>query len=248
MKLISVCTDDMPLTMLQQMARRGRLEAKLSDEQFRGGASGRLAEVLQPEAATLRAAAQPLSEIQVANILAGAKDFELEAYEMLLGYQNSKGQLWHSCYEFNHPHGALVLPPRALKPKYYKLGDQTFSCFKSRQNNAGIQFKSPDNPSIQLTGFIEEIWQLPLESYMQTFFLVQKHKLLSPALLKKTPFATLPLFATTAVDAEGSNEFLIIEPRHILTHLTFYHRPKNTYGINKRILIICWALNRGRRT
>jgi hypothetical protein len=53
MKLISVCTDDMPLTMLQQMARRGRLEAKLSDEQFRGGASGRLAEVLQPEAATL---------------------------------------------------------------------------------------------------------------------------------------------------------------------------------------------------
>ncbi|KAJ7303543.1 hypothetical protein DFH08DRAFT_758982 [Mycena albidolilacea] len=89
---------------------------------------------------------------------------------------------------------------------------------------------------------------MPLKNHMQTFFLVQKHKLLPSNLLQKTPFPSLNLLQTTAVDAELSNQFCIIEPTRILTHLTFYHRAKGTYGINKRILVVCWALNRGRRS
>lgn len=237
----------MPLTMLRQMARRSRLEAKLSDDQFNGGSGGQLAKVLQPETAAVRQAAQPLTESEVAKIVAGGTELTPEEYELLLDHQNSKGQLWRSWLELPHPNGSLILPPTVVKQKHFKLGDHTFSCFSTQHNSSGIQFKSPDNPSVRLTGFIQEIWQLPLQNHMQTFFLIRKHKLLPPALLQQTPFPSLSLFQTTAVDAEPSNQFCIIEPTNILTHLTFYHRPKGTYGINKRILVLCWALNRGRR-
>ncbi|KAJ6485977.1 hypothetical protein C8R45DRAFT_829279 [Mycena sanguinolenta] len=162
-------------------------------------------------------------------------------------YLSSTGQVWRSCFNMPHPVGAFILPPRALKLKHFEMNGQTFSCFKARQNSSGIQFKEPSNSSVCLTGFIDQIWQIPLDGHLQTFFLVQKHKNLSLADLHKTPFPSFPLFQTTAVDAEKSNQFCIIEPRHILTHLTFYHRKKGTYDIQKRILIICWALNRGRR-
>ncbi|KAF8142259.1 hypothetical protein K438DRAFT_1911289 [Mycena galopus ATCC 62051] len=237
-------TDDMPLTMLRQMARRGRLEAKLSDDQVKGGLSGQLAEILQPATALKRHANNPLSEVEVTKILASRVELDTDDYEMLLEYQNSsKGQLWRSCYDLPHPPGSLILPPCAMKPKHSKLGDQTFSCFNSRKNSGGIQFKDPVNPSCRLTGFIIEIWQIPLDNHMQTFFLVQKHKNLSVTDLLKTPFVSFPLFETTAVDAENSNNFCI----NFLTHLTFYHHPRGTYGINKCILVICCALNRGRR-
>lgn len=55
---------------------------------------------------------------------------------------------------------------------------------------------------------------------------------------------------TRIVDAEASkedSELVVIEPAHIVTHLTTFHRPAGTYGIDKDILVVCWALNRGRR-
>lgn len=237
----------MPLTMLRQVARRGRLEAKLSDEQLQGGPVGHLAQILRPDLAVQTKASQPLTELEVARILAKAKELAEEDYQMLLQYQVSKGQLWRSCYQLPHPPGSLILPPCAMKPSQFKLGDQTFSCYKSHRGNSGIQFKDPLNHQV-LTGFIHEIWEIPLENHMQTFILVQKHKSLPLMLLNQTPFPSFPLFETTVVDAAASKRFSIIEPRHILTHLTVHKRSKGTYGIDRELLVICWALNRGRRS
>ncbi|KAJ6779223.1 hypothetical protein DFH09DRAFT_992899, partial [Mycena vulgaris] len=214
--------DDMPVTMLTQVARRGRLEAKFSDEQLKDSYAGHLAQILQPGLAARNKAIEPLTELEAANNIAKATDLSDDDYQMLLQYQVSKGQLWHSCYQLPHPAGSLVLPPCAMKPLQFKLQDRGFSCYKSHRGNSAIQFKDPVTQSVQ-TGFIDEIWEIPLENHMQTFILVQKHKLLSSTLLKKTPFPSFPLFKTTVVDAAPSNRFCIIEPRHILTHLTVYH-------------------------
>ena len=237
----------MPLTMLRQMARHGRLEAKLKDEQLSGGLAGQLAEILQPGIAASTKANQPLSEQQVAKILKEAKDLEEEDYHMLLEYQTSKGQLWHAYNQVPlHIRNPLVLPPCALKPKEFKLGEQDFGCYKSNRGTCNIQFRDPASQSI-LTGIIDEIWQMPLENHMQTFIMVQKHKLLPPELLQKTPFPSFPLFKATAVYARHSNQFCLIEPGHIITHLTVDKPPTGTWGIQQKLMIICWALNRGRR-
>lgn len=237
----------MPLTMLRQITRRGRLEAKFSDEQSKDTFVGQLAQILQPSTAASKKATGPLTELEVAQILAEAKDLDLDDYEMLLQYQISKGQMWRSCYQMPHPPGSLILPPCAMKPTRFKLGDRVFRCQKSHRGNSGIQFKDPIKHTV-LTGFIQDIWQIPLENHMQTFVMVQKHKLLSSAVLDQTPFPSFPFFQTTLVDAAESNRFCIIEPRHILTHLTVYKRPRGTYGIPRDTLVICWAANRGRRS
>ncbi|KAJ7083285.1 hypothetical protein C8R43DRAFT_909535 [Mycena crocata] len=213
--------DDMPLTMLRQMARRCRLEAKLRDEQSENGLAGDLAKILQPSVAASTKASLPLSEFEVAKILAVAPELDFDDYQMLLQYLTSQGQLWRDCHQLPHPPGSLVLPPCALRPNQFKLADQGFSRYTSTRGNSGIQFKDPQDDTLQ-TGFIDEIWQIPLQSHMQTFILVQKHKLLPSALLEQTPFPTFPLLQATAVDAAQSNRFCIIEPRHILTHLTFF--------------------------
>jgi hypothetical protein len=233
--------------MLTKVARRGRLEAKLHDEQLKDGHVGQFAQILQPDLAAQMKATQPLSEQEVAKILAKADDLSRDDYLMLLQYQNSKGQMWYSCYQLPHPPGSLVLPPCALKPSQFKLDDKGFSCYKSHRGNSSIQFKDPINHTV-LTGFIEEIWEIPLERHMQTFVLVQKHKPMPLTMLEKTPYPTRPRLNTTIVDATLSGRFCIIEPMHILTHLTFYRRPMGTYDIDRDFLVICWSLNRGRRT
>ncbi|KAJ7119217.1 hypothetical protein C8R43DRAFT_960148 [Mycena crocata] len=238
--------DDMPLTMLTQIARRGRLEAHLTDQQMNDGHPGQLAQILKPQVAAQTRASQRLTEVEVAKILATAKDLLEDDYQMLLQYQVSKGQPWRSCYQLPHPPGALILPPCVVQCTEFAMGSRVFSCYRSTRGNSGIQFKHPSDSSL-ITGYIEQIWEVPLEKHMQTFVLVQKHTSLSSTFTSKTPYSAFPLFEAKVVSAAPSNRFCIIEPKHILTHLTVYKRPKGTYGINSAVLTICWALNRGRR-
>ena len=47
------------------------------------------------------------------------------------------------------------------------------------------------------------------------------------------------------VDTHSTEDLVIIKPNHIITHLTTFQHLKGTYGIQKEMLIMCWALNRG---
>ncbi|KAJ6607789.1 hypothetical protein B0H10DRAFT_1817165 [Mycena sp. CBHHK59/15] len=185
--------DDMPLTMLRQLARCCQLEAKLW--------------ILQPATAASTKAAEALSEVEAVKMLSVAKDLDMDDYQMLLHYQNSQGQSWRDCHQLPHPAGALVLPP--VTPSLIMCSPDSLMKYgrclsRSTRGNSAIQFKDPLTDNV-LTGFIDEIWEMPLENHIQTFIMVEMHKLLPPAVLDKTPFPTFPLPQTTVVHAARSN-------------------------------------------
>lgn len=244
----------MDLTMLRQTARRGRLEAMLTDSHFQSEISpndlaGQLAQILRPDASYLNKALQPLTGLVVAKILAHGKDTGIREYTMILDYLHSVGQKqWRSVSDLPHLAEDLVLPPTSIQPTQLKLDGRTFSCKRSHEGNSGIQFKNPVEMDICLTGYIEDIYQILLEGRIQTFLLIRRHTVIPQWVTAESPFLPRPHFRTTIVDAAPSDHLCIIEPAHILTHLTIYKRPKGTYGITTRkLLVICWSLNRGRR-
>ncbi|KAJ7243315.1 hypothetical protein C8J57DRAFT_1191865 [Mycena rebaudengoi] len=239
---------EIELTMLRQMCRRSLLEGVLNDDIQRAdeasGPMGKLAHILQPKDPFIwKAPLKLLSGSEEAKTLLSATELSKTEYAMLLKYMCTTGQTWHSWIKFPHPVGALILPPKAMQPSQFKMDGHTFSCKKSHQGNSGIQFTVPG--TIQhSTGFIKTIWQMPLQGHLKTFLLVETHK----PVRNLVPFSTLPHFAVAVFEATPSKTFVLIEPRHILTHLTVYERPYGTYGIKQDILVVCWSLNRGRRS
>jgi hypothetical protein len=242
----------MDLTLLRQMARRGRLEAMLHDRSFENSShlSGQLAGILLSEAVNSANPLKPLTGLEVAQFLGKGKDIPANIYEMLLFYLHSTGQnQWRSWKALPLLDHEQALPPTGRKKTEIECDNHTFSQKISHEGNSGIQFKNPLNPALILTGYIHEIWQIPLQNLVQTFFVVEKHTVLPQYLLNETPYPTMPDMYCTAVDAKPSGNFIIIEPAHIITHLSIMKPPRQTYGILTRdLLIICWALNRGRRS
>lgn len=253
--MLTVDADDMDLTMLRQTARRGRLEAMLKDSTSQIDESSRLvsqlAQILQPETRVYDPL-KPLTGLESAQMLAHGREIAPDIYRKILQYLHFMGQTqWRAAYQAPHLlDDNMVLPPRSLMPSEIKQDGQTFSCKRSHEGNSGIRFNSPTNPATPiLTGYIENIYQIPLQGHLQTFILVQKHMIIPQWVRQRAPFHTMPHLNTSVVDAAPSDEFCIIEPEHILTHLTIYKRPKGTYGIDTRdLLVICWSLNRGRRS
>ncbi|KAJ6555278.1 hypothetical protein B0H10DRAFT_1847976 [Mycena sp. CBHHK59/15] len=212
--------------------------------------AGQLDQILQPDVSNSKDPLKPLTGLETGQFLAKGKDIPPNTYRMLSAYLHSIGQIeWKSYKEMPHLDDELALPPTARMPSEFKHDGHTFSCKTSHEGNSAIQFKHPTNPTAVLTGYINEIWQIPLQNYIQTFMVVEKHTVIPQYLVQQTPYPSMPYFYTPVVDANPSGEFMIIEPEHILTHLTVYKRPKGTYGIEYRdLLIICWALNHSRRT
>ncbi|KAJ7085455.1 hypothetical protein B0H15DRAFT_783012 [Mycena belliarum] len=235
---------DMPTTMCTQVARRGRLEAILSEDQFADRDTSGLAPILNPVSNSK--APQQLDSSETATILARAKELPVADYQMLLQYLRSTGQLWRDYEEIPHPDGALILPPRAIQPPEFTFDGDVFSCKHSNPGNSGIQFTRPVDSAV-VTGFIETIWQIPLQGHIQTFILVDVHNIPPPEIRSQLPFESMPRLNTAVVEARPSGHICIIEPRHIITHLAVYKRPVGTFGIDRDILTVCWSLNRGRR-
>ncbi|KAJ7640603.1 hypothetical protein B0H17DRAFT_1148938 [Mycena rosella] len=231
--------------MCTQVARHGRSEAFLSEEQFTDGPLRGLAHVLDKDSHSK--AENQLDTAEVARILAVGKELLPASYQLLLQYLRSTGQPWWDCENLPYPEGAVLLPPRAKQPPEFKLDGRTFSCRKSHPGNSAIQFKRPGDNLI-VTGFIEVIWEIPLQEQMRTFCVVDLHSVPPPFILQQLPFTMRPHLNTAVVDAQPSRTVCIIKPRHILTHLTVYKRPKGTFGIDRDILTICSSLNRGWRT
>jgi hypothetical protein len=182
-----------------------------------------------------------------AEIIAKGKKLSEGHYNMLWAYLTiAGGQLWYA-HNLTHPDGALVLPPTAKHPSEFHLNGDTFSCRRSHQANSSIQFYTATGTTNM--GFIEVIWQLPLEGHMRTFLLVRPHKPLPLEQEQKAPFHNRPRFYTKIMDAGESPDsaLTIIEPRHIITHTVVYKRPAASYHTQMDILVVCWALNRGRK-
>ncbi|KAF8164936.1 hypothetical protein B0H34DRAFT_647608, partial [Crassisporium funariophilum] len=242
----------MELTMLRQTARHGRLQAFLHDKSIESTAVHQLAEILEPDNGD--SSSRPthtMSDVEIANAHTSATALDQRHYNLLLQYLNATGVEYHSVYDaVPHLLGTLLLPPAAHQSRQFKFDSRTYSVKESHEGNSHIQFYIPGGAGDAVeTGFVEVIWELPLEGIWQTFLLVRRHKPLSPAQLRKTPYAYEPCsgLQTKVVSAEEGNDIFIIEPRHIICHLTVYKNPPRMYGLTRETLTICWGLNRRRR-
>jgi hypothetical protein len=245
--------DYMELTMLRQTARRGRLEALLHDNKFESTAACQLAKILEPDNSDSSSwSTRTMSDLEIANAHASGTRLDQQHYGLLLEYLNATGKEYHSAYK-SVPQvlGTLILPPVAHQPHHFKLDSRTYSVKESHEGNSHIQFYIPgtEGSGATETGYIETIWELPLESVLQIFLLVRKHQPLSLTQLRKTPYANEPCsnLQTKVVNVEESNDVFIIELRHIICHLAVYKNPPRTYGLNRETMTICWGLNRRRR-
>jgi hypothetical protein len=241
--------DHMELTMLRQAARRGRLEALLHENSLRSTSTSGLSKILKPGNSSSQSA-HVLSDIEIAHVHANGRRLDQQHYAMLLRYLNAIGKEYHSAYTTTPlVLGTPILPPSAQHPQEFKFENRTYSHNGSHDGNSHIQFYIPGAKDEIETGYIEAIWELPLQGIRQTFLLVRQHRPLSPAQLRKTPYAYEPCskLQTKIVNLEPSIQVFIIEPQHIICHLTTYKNPPKTYGLNRETMVICWGLNRRRK-
>jgi hypothetical protein len=237
---------NLDLTMLRQMSRRARVDALLHDGQVGDAALNDLGKILQPEKESANYTPTPLDPIQMATVLKKSPKLTTDEYYGLLYYLQGTGRQYQAYNALPHPQNALILSPHAERPLQVHLYNHVFSCQKSHEGNSAIQFYNPHTHRHE-TGFIQSIWRVPLEAAMHTFIAVRPHRLLSALEEGQAPFFCYQGFMARIVDALPSQDLLIIEPTHIVTHLTTFQRPAGTYGIPKKTLIVCWALNRERR-
>jgi hypothetical protein len=241
----------MELTMLRQTARRGRLDAFLHSNTA-DTAINQLASILEPvDDRHSSQSTRVMSDVETADALAGGTRLDQWHYDLLLQYLNTTGMEYHSAYQITpHVRGTLILPPFALLRRQFSLDSRTYSIKESHAGNSHIQFYIPGAVGGAVeTGYIEAIWEIPLEGARQIFFLVQRHQPLSPAQLRKTPYAHQPgsNLQTKVVKVDDSNEVCIIEQRHIICHLAVYENPPRTFDLTSKTMTICWGLNRRRR-
>lgn len=244
--------DDLAYTMLQKLILRCSTLAALHDNNYGNSVDKdpliqKLTHILEPEDAKSQLLNPiALDSTEMASIQAKSPPVQTHEYAALQDYLLFTGCAYRTYTDIPHPEFALVLPPIADRPREINVNDHTYSCYSSHIGNSAIQFCDPKTQRME-TGSIHLILQMPLQGFMRTFLFVYGHAALTPAEEQLTPYPTHPRFMTKVVDAIFSDTVFIIEPQHIITHLTTFKRPAGTFGISREILLVCWALNRGRK-
>lgn len=229
------------------MSQLAHVKAVLDDDEYLKP----LTDVLEPICLSVDAQHPLLSGKQEAEFLAkGTTKLTVPEYNALLWYLRDLGRPYFSVLasirKLAEPE-ILLLPPYVRKRTEVLIGDKTFSTQTSHEGNSAVQFVNPRTAE-RGTGYVEEIWSLPLEHRISTFFVVRPHSRLPEIDEQKAPFSSFSSkYATRIVSAVPSERSIIVEHRHIITHLSTYRRPAGTYGIPYDTLVVCWALNRGKR-
>ncbi|KAK7040034.1 hypothetical protein R3P38DRAFT_2514278 [Favolaschia claudopus] len=235
---------DMDYTMLKQMTRYCRVISTQRHRTFKDSKLSTLATILEPES-DKPFARQPLDDAQTAKFLRKRPNMNPQQYQMIGDYLHSINRHYRHHTAHPHPESALILPPAAKSIREFKDKRQTFSCYSSHTGNSAVQFKHKDNIK---TGFISQILQIPLEGLVETFVFINPHIPLTAAEEIHSPYHMRPNLNSMLVNSQPSEEVLLVQPQHIITHLTCAKKPAGTYkNINKNTLAICWGLNRGRR-
>lgn len=241
----------MEFTMLLQMCRRGWLDAILHDSQSNINLTDNEKKFMKmfqvKESWSDDVLHEQLSGMQEANILSKASSLSSNEYNMLLTYLQQTEGAWHSYNDFPHSLNTRVLPLVAQRPTEIHHNNRTYSCYRTHRGNSAVWYRQHQSGQLY-SGYIQTIWQLPLQGRMRTFIVVQQFKPLVEDEEAKSPFHSRPLFYIKIFDASLSDNFEIIEQHQILCHLVTYRRPAGTYDINQDILVVCASLNRGWKT
>ncbi|KAL1738962.1 hypothetical protein HDZ31DRAFT_77951, partial [Schizophyllum fasciatum] len=276
--------DELDLTMMRQMCRRGRVEALLGETDGEDSSLLRqLAEALEPEAPTIEIEAEardeggesiatsdeeaegsifpgahsPLTVDELADFMSKASRLPIPSYQAILRYLRSTGRAYLSAYTHDRPPGtphrfqAPVLSPIAVCPLTINLrrdqeGYRTYSCQLSNASGSAIRFYNPFTQHFD-TGNIMHIWRIPLaDNTVHTFVGIQPHRPLTPAEERRTPYSHAPHLLCRLADARPLDSLLVVEPVHIVTHVAVLEKPPGLFGIQKKMLAINWAFDRGR--
>ncbi|KAJ3857072.1 hypothetical protein EV368DRAFT_61194 [Lentinula lateritia] len=165
---------DMEFIMVYKSACKGRLEASLHDNQYTNPATQKLAEILEPkDVFAFMHNPETMTGQQIAKLADGTV-LSKDHYAILLKYLNNSGREYKSAYtNSRYPLGTLILPTIAQNHTQIPFNNSTYSCYKSHEGQSHIQFYIPGGyGGAWETGYIETIWELPLEGVKHTFLLV----------------------------------------------------------------------------
>jgi hypothetical protein len=234
----------MDFTMLRQMACRCRLLAHQHNGGFQDPVLQSFSNILQLEDCTVFCKLHELDESEIAEYLLKADKMSPDEYSLIQDYLNSMGEIFLSWLELpDLEHWSMILPPNAKCLREFHEDSRTYSCASSHDANSLIQFHNPNAANIALTGVIHAVLEIPLNNFAWKFVLVHPFQELD---MSHTIYHQYPRLMTTFVYAEPLENLIVIEPKHIITHLTSWRRPAGTCpGVMKDCLVICWALNRG---
>lgn len=201
---------------------------------------------LYPEKRGVDGPPQRITSDEEAQLMHKGTELSRPDYDKLLGYLNMTGRMHQSQY-IDIPQFHPFLTRRVKVHAQVYVGKKTYSCERSHEGNSAVQFIHPVTLDRQ-TGNILDIWTVPIDGVLATFFNVRPHLPLSKTDAKKSPYSKFDERVQTDVFyTTPSKERIIIEHEHLVTHLCTYKRPAKTFGIKKEIIIVTWALNRGRK-
>ncbi|KAF7367760.1 hypothetical protein MSAN_00840000 [Mycena sanguinolenta] len=238
---------ELDLTMLRQMCRRGRLLAAISDSAKTPDSKSPVVEamrVLSP-GNQVSATSETLKQVSPGEEPAynGLGDIlDATIYEMILGYWNrnyAPPYIRAADLTFDLLNaGVKVLPSRAVERTEFKHNTRLFGAFGKHQANSSISFYNPFTGGKDF-GYIESVWNMALEGQIRTFVVVQPHTAVSPADNAKAPYAACPGFKCFLcyTNPAPPRPGLIVELRHIISHVACFERPAGTYGIEEEITI-----------
>jgi hypothetical protein len=249
--------DDMDYTRLRDFARLRWLLARKHDKHLQDGNNAALQgldNILDPiDPKTLQTPTELDAEHLAKFLAKKSRDISIPLYTLILEYLTSVGEQKLNFYGTRNRAGAttlpdpdhrsMILPPRGRRCQKFHLDSRTYSCFSSHAAGSLIQFYEPGTePKQTATGVITVILQIPLDDILRTFVVVRKHRPLPIQF-----YTDHPELMTAVVDLEPERDAMVIEPRHVITHLTTWERPADIYNTKKPVLKVCWALNRGRQ-
>lgn len=175
--------------------------------------------ILEPGDKTKPPVLPELSSADIALFLSLAPKIEENEYNAVLQYLLSTGHPYYSWTNLPHPEFAHVLPPNGKCPTEFHDNGCTYSCHSSHNGNSNIQSQDPQIQA-PITGVIQTILEIPLEGFLCKFILVHSHSTLSDLDTACTPYSQYPCMMCKVVPTELSDHLYVIEPQHIVTHLT----------------------------
>jgi hypothetical protein len=246
----------MDYTRLHHFARLARLLARKHDKSVEEGNNAALQgldNILDPvDPKTLQTPTELDGEHLARFLAKKSQNISQPLYTLILRYLSSVGEHKLDFYGTrnaagtmtlpNPDHRSMILPPRGRRCLKFHLDKRTYSTASSHIANSLIQFYQPGIDNQTSTGVITGILQIPLNNTLRTFIVVNKYRPLPIQF-----YADHPELKASVVDLQPQDDGMVIEPRHVITHLTTWKRPAGIYDANRPVLVVCWALNRGRR-
>ncbi|KAJ6580220.1 hypothetical protein B0H10DRAFT_1955241 [Mycena sp. CBHHK59/15] len=229
---------DMDYTMLRQMACRCRLMAYLHNSEFMDPQLKAFADILDVKDTTKPKKPEVLNGFAIALYLSKAPKMTPKEYKSILSYLNSSSKTSLSWLSYPDPeYQAMVLPPNAKRLKNYHENGKTYSCHSSHHSNSLVQFRQPNTDEAPMTGVIRAILEIPLHGFLRKFIFVAPHR---PIDIHNAPYKHRPRMKAALVEVEPYKTLVVVEPKHIITHLSTWIRPSQTYpGISKQFMVVC---------